>query len=284
MPNDRYLASKLWELLETSDKEKVLKESLRWKPNSLAERIRTLCFGHGENPYWSNTDVSRAPFVAPVVSVKDYQGHSWQGAFNPTEEDTRREALQQLETLAQFKEYYLANHSGYWGGDKLFRFADPNNYLEIRPIAPYAVLLRPDQDQAFSREVRQREVSGSTLFGDGGIDIWEDLKELDRLEREGPGCLPPINWLLQPEQPVSEHSSISNPFDQSKKSDSIPDHSKKSDAVPRESNIYSEETFTLGRATRIHTISASINNTTTSGTSQSFRTNIRIRESFRAIL
>ena len=143
----------------------VLKVADRLKVMSAALRIYALCFDCYLillNPFQSwlgrlailMIKVTSHPFVPPIVCLEDYSGHIWQRAF-PTREETREEARRQLETLEDFKEYYLRlKIPGLWEGRKDFRFPDPNHYLELSPKAPPSSVFRVNQSVKFSKTLK----------------------------------------------------------------------------------------------------------------------------------
>ena len=200
VPNDRYICSRLWEVISQSDRE-TLALSVPATAPQVIERIREL-LRLGENLYYTAEDVKRYPFVPPTVAAVDYEGHPWKAAFCPTQKDTYEEAKRQLSTLDKFRTFFLKtwNGVGRWDGNKLFLFDDPNNYLEINPKAPPRRFFRSDQSDRYTREAVIHESNKTPT-----TNLWDTSTVFEQVEEaqsgNGPGGLPEFDWRFLEQDP-----------------------------------------------------------------------------------
>lgn len=168
-------------------------------PRRIAGNVKAL-LGKNENPYWAREDVARYPFVPPVVCAADYDSHPWKEVFSPTQNETREEAVRQLETLKEFRVHHLKNRNtiGLWDGTKDFAFPDHMNYLELRHKAPPSAVFREDQDPEYTREGVLRASNGKAREGTNLNDLLTDVYRhgADSFQHteHGPGALPDIDW------------------------------------------------------------------------------------------
>ena len=197
VPNDRYIAFKIWEIIPPGGSD--LANYLVRSPKDIGDKLQQL-YRYGENPYWAKSDVRRWPFAPPIVCVEDYQGHLWEKAFFPGETATFEQAYSQLDLLSELKAYHTKEFPGYWKGTRYSDIYDEWNSLSLVERLPPAVLFRADQDLTWSRE--------ATGFNKA---VFSEVVGQFQVQTEGPGAALDPEWLAEQEELAKQRAQGAAP-------------------------------------------------------------------------
>lgn len=186
IPNERYLGSILWKILDRTARQKVIDEA-RLAP-LIADKLKYLLNSanvYDENPYYAAEDVSRYQIAPPICRPIDYIAyHPWSELWNPDRRDTWFKAKEILE--ARFKAQDLNKHQrGLLGG-----------WADEQHCAPPAIVFRSNQDPNWTREaVESGEIESNQVnLEDLQLSVFDAADAAIHRRTWGTGLPRGIDW------------------------------------------------------------------------------------------